>query len=150
MALKSKTAVQTGESDPEAVKPIAAKLPAKRKSPAKVSVSKIFPEKEIPMAQIEKTNVDHHMAKKYLTKYLDRELTNADIDKATIIMGCWIKDIDPSTLEQLREGAKADLAAARLGEATRLCIEAARPATKRDVTLTAIGPIETVRVFAER
>ena len=37
------------------------------------------------MAQIEKTNVDHHMAKKYLTKYLDRELTAADIDKATII-----------------------------------------------------------------
>ncbi|HET7001837.1 MAG TPA: hypothetical protein VFI33_11025 [Puia sp.] len=85
MAPKSKTAIQTGESDQEAVKPIAAKLPAKRKSPAKISVSKIFPEKEIPMAQIEKTNVDHHMAKKYLTKYLDRELTAADIDKATII-----------------------------------------------------------------
>ena len=73
------------ETDPEAVKPIAAKLPAKRKTPAKISVSKIFPEKEIPMAQIERTNVDHHMAKKYLTKYLDRELTPADIEKATII-----------------------------------------------------------------
>jgi hypothetical protein len=85
VAPKSKTAVQAGETPPEAVKTIAAKLPAKRKSPAKISVSKIFPEKEIPMAQIEKTNVDHHMAKKYLTKYLDRELTAADIDKATII-----------------------------------------------------------------
>ena len=85
MAPKSKTAVQGGETEPETVKTIAAKLPAKRKSPAKISVSKIFPEKEIPMAQIEKTNVDHHMAKKYLTKYLDRELTAADIDKATII-----------------------------------------------------------------
>ncbi len=85
MAPKSKTALQAVETEPEAVKTIAAKLPAKRKSPAKISVSKIFPEKEIPMAQIEKTNVDHHMAKKYLTKYLDRELTAADIDKATII-----------------------------------------------------------------
>lgn len=85
VAPKSKTANQAGESGPEAVKSIAAKLPAKRKSAAKISVSKIFPEKEIPMAQIEKTNVDHHMAKKYLTKYLDRELTAADIDKATII-----------------------------------------------------------------
>jgi hypothetical protein len=85
VAPKSKTAVQTRETEPEAVKTIAAKLPAKRKSPAKISVSKLFPEKEIPMAQIEKTNVDHHMAKKYLTKYLDRELTAADIDKATII-----------------------------------------------------------------
>jgi len=85
VAPKSKTALQSVETEPEAVKTIAAKLPAKRKSPAKISVSKIFPEKEIPMAQIEKTNVDHHMAKKYLTKYLDRELTAADIDKATII-----------------------------------------------------------------
>jgi len=85
VAQKSKTADQTGETGPEAVKTIAAKPPAKRKSPAKISVSKIFPEKEIPMAQIEKTNVDNHMAKKYLTKYLDRELTAADIDKATII-----------------------------------------------------------------
>ena len=85
MAPKSKTTVPTVKTDPEAVKPIAAKLPAKRKTPAKISVSKIFPEKEIPMAQIERTNVDHHMAKKYLTKYLDRELTPADIEKATII-----------------------------------------------------------------
>ncbi len=37
------------------------------------------------MAQIERTNVDHHMAKKYLTQYLDRDPTPADIDKATII-----------------------------------------------------------------
>jgi hypothetical protein len=85
VAPKSKTAIQAGETEPEAVKEVAAKPPAKRKSPAKISVSKIFPEKEIPMAQIEKTNVDHHMAKKYLTKYLDRELTPADIEKATII-----------------------------------------------------------------
>jgi hypothetical protein len=85
VAPKSKTVLPDGETEPETVKPVAAKSPAKRKSPAKASLSKIFPEKEIPMAQIEKTNVDHHMAKKYLTKYLDRELTPADIDKATII-----------------------------------------------------------------
>ncbi len=57
----------------------------KRKSPAKASITNVYPEKEIPMGQIEKTNVDHHMAKKYLTQYLDRDLTPADIEKATII-----------------------------------------------------------------
>ena len=85
MATKSKSGkLKSVESAPEPAKPAEAKLPAKRKSPVKISVSKLFPEKEIPMGQIEKTNVDHHMAKKYLTKYLDREPTQADIDKATI------------------------------------------------------------------
>lgn len=46
------------------------------------------------------------------------------LPKATIILGCWVKDIDPAALELLREGAKADLAAASLGEAVKLCIEA--------------------------
>jgi predicted PurR-regulated permease PerM len=47
------------------------------------------------------------------------------IPKATIILGCWLKELDPAALEQLREGAKADLAAASLGEAIKLCIDAA-------------------------
>ena len=85
MARKSKTALKSGETETESPKETIKKLPVKRKSPAKISVSKLFPEKEIPMAQIEKTNVDHHMAKKYLTQYLDRIPTEADIDKATII-----------------------------------------------------------------
>jgi hypothetical protein len=33
-------------------------------------------------------------------------------------------DIEPAALELLREGAKADLVAASLGEALKLCIEA--------------------------
>lgn len=85
VAPKSKSASRTAEIVPEPVKTKEVKVPVKRKSAAKISVSKIFHEKEIPMAQIEKTNVDHHMAKKYLTKYLDRIPTDADIDKATII-----------------------------------------------------------------
>jgi aspartyl/asparaginyl beta-hydroxylase (cupin superfamily) len=84
VAQKSKS-IQAAETIPEPLKTAEAKLPVKRKSATKISISKIFPEKEIPMAQIEKTNVDHHMAKKYLTKYLDRVPTDADIDKATII-----------------------------------------------------------------
>lgn len=44
--------------------------------------------------------------------------------KATIILGCWMKEMDPALLEQFREAAKADLAAASLGEAIKLCIEA--------------------------
>ncbi|SHI05205.1 AI-2E family transporter [Bradyrhizobium erythrophlei] len=44
--------------------------------------------------------------------------------KATIILGCWVRDIEPAALELLREGAKADLVASSLGEALKLCIEA--------------------------
>jgi hypothetical protein len=39
-------------------------------------------------------------------------------------LGCWVRDIEPAALELLREGAKADLVAASLGEALKLCIEA--------------------------
>jgi hypothetical protein len=84
VAQKSKAAVQAGETEPDPAKGTT-KVPVKRKSSTKISTSKIFAEKEIPMAQIDKTNVDHHMAKKYLTQYLDRIPTQTDIDKATII-----------------------------------------------------------------
>jgi hypothetical protein len=56
---------------------------------------------------------------RYSVRRLRRKLP-----KATIILGCWLKDMDPAALEILREGAKADLAAASLGEAIKLCIEA--------------------------
>jgi predicted PurR-regulated permease PerM len=56
---------------------------------------------------------------RYAVRRLRRKLP-----KATIILGCWMKDLDPAALEQLRDGAKADLAAASLGEAVKLCIEA--------------------------
>lgn len=56
---------------------------------------------------------------RYSVRRLRRKLP-----KATIILGCWIKEIDPAALELLREGAKADLVAASLGEAVKLCIEA--------------------------
>src|ERR1700693_5404489 len=46
------------------------------------------------------------------------------LPKAIIILGCWVKDIDPTALEVLRDSAKADLVAASLGEAVKLCIEA--------------------------
>lgn len=56
---------------------------------------------------------------RYSVRRLRRKLP-----KATIILGCWLKDIEPAALEQLREGAKADLAAASLAEAVKLSIEA--------------------------
>ncbi len=56
---------------------------------------------------------------RYSVRRLRRKLP-----KATIILGCWLKEIDPAALELLREGAKADLVAATLGEAVKLCIEA--------------------------
>ena len=56
---------------------------------------------------------------RYSVRRLRRKLP-----KATIILGCWMKDMDPGALESLREGAKADLAATNLGGALKLCIEA--------------------------
>jgi len=56
---------------------------------------------------------------RYSVRRLRRKLP-----KATIILGCWLKDMEPAALETLREGAKADLAAASLGQAVKLCIEA--------------------------
>ena len=56
---------------------------------------------------------------RYSVRRLRRKLP-----EAIIILGCWIKEMSPAALEQLREGAKADLAAASLGEAVKLCIEA--------------------------
>src|SRR6202048_390579 len=56
---------------------------------------------------------------RYSVRRLRRKLP-----KATIILGCWVKEIDPAALELLREGAKADLVATSVGEAVKLCIEA--------------------------
>ena len=55
---------------------------------------------------------------RYSVRRLRRKLP-----KATIILGCWMKDMEPAALESLREGAKADLAASSLGGAINLCIE---------------------------
>jgi predicted PurR-regulated permease PerM len=56
---------------------------------------------------------------RYSVRRLRRKLP-----KATIILGCWMKEVDPSRLEQLRDGARADLAAASLGEALKMLITA--------------------------
>ncbi|MGY4411787.1 hypothetical protein ACVWW4_003523 [Bradyrhizobium sp. LB7.1] len=55
---------------------------------------------------------------RYSVRRLRRKLP-----EATIILGCWMRDMDPAGLENLREAAKADLAAASLGGALKLCIE---------------------------
>lgn len=73
---------------------------------------------------------------RYSVRRLRRKLP-----KATIILGCWIKDLDPAALEAFRENSKADLIATSLGEAVKLCIEAAggedwRPA-KPEMSATA-------------
>jgi len=56
---------------------------------------------------------------RYSVRRLRRKLP-----KATIILGCWVKDIDPDALEALRDNAKADLVAGNPGETVKLCIEA--------------------------
>ena len=72
-------------------------------------------------------NAPAHM--RYAVRRLRRKLP-----QATIILGCWMKDIDAVGLEQLRDGARADLVAASLGEAVKLCIELARPDKQSDIT----------------
>jgi predicted PurR-regulated permease PerM len=56
---------------------------------------------------------------RYSVRRLRRKLPNA-----TIILSCLAQDIDTTVLEALREGAKADLAAASIGDTVRLCIDA--------------------------
>jgi predicted PurR-regulated permease PerM len=56
---------------------------------------------------------------RYSVRRLRRKLP-----KATIILGCWMRDMDPAALEELRDSAKADLAASSVGQALKLCIEA--------------------------
>jgi predicted PurR-regulated permease PerM len=46
------------------------------------------------------------------------------LPEAIIILCCWMKDIDPESSEKLRDGSKADFAAASLGEAVQLMIQA--------------------------
>jgi predicted PurR-regulated permease PerM len=58
---------------------------------------------------------------RYSVRRLRRKLP-----KAIMVLACCAKDTDAGSLEGLRENARADLAAANLAEATRLCIEAVR------------------------
>ena len=57
---------------------------------------------------------------RYSVRRLRRKLP-----KAIIILGCWVKDIEHAALEILRDSAKADLVAASVGEAVKLCMDAA-------------------------
>lgn len=56
---------------------------------------------------------------RYAVRRLRRKLP-----KATIILCCWIKDMDSVALEQLQDSVKADLVAHNLAEAVKLCIGA--------------------------
>src|SRR6202022_2259340 len=53
---------------------------------------------------------------RYSVRRLRRKLP-----KATVMLGCWAEDIDKEALEELRETAKADTAAASLREAMMIC-----------------------------
>jgi hypothetical protein len=74
---------------------------------------------------------------RYSVRRLRRKLP-----KATILLGCWMKDIDPAVLEQIRHSTKADLVAASLGEAVKLCIEAVDEKSHRRM-LPKDGPAAT-------
>lgn len=64
---------------------------------------------------------------RYSGRRLRRKFPNA-----TIILGCWAKEVDPAGLASLREGAKADLAAISMSETVKLCIEATGVVTDAD------------------
>ena len=73
---------------------------------------------------------------RYAVRRLRRKLP-----EATIILCCLVKDVDPATLEQLRDGAKADLAAASLGDAANLCIVA--PGVEEPYAASKLEPAST-------
>jgi hypothetical protein len=96
-------------------------LPARVEGAEALSTSNIFRLDTVGVAIVCLVYMDAsgpaHM--RYSVRRLRRKLP-----KATIILACWLKDIEPAALEQLREGAKADLAAASLADAVKLSIEA--------------------------
>ncbi len=96
-------------------------LAARVEGPASLSTTNVFRLDTTGVAIVCLVYLDAgspaHM--RYSVRRLRRKLP-----KATIILGCWVKDTDAAALELLREGAKADLVATSIGEAVRLCIEA--------------------------
>lgn len=96
-------------------------LAARVEGAASLSTTNVFRLDTTGVAMVCLVYLDAHAAAhmRYSMRRLRRKLP-----KATIILGCWVKDVDPAALESLREGAKADLVATSIGEAVRLCIDA--------------------------
>jgi predicted PurR-regulated permease PerM len=103
-------------------------LPARVEAAAALSTSNVFRLETTGVAVVCLVYLDAggaaHM--RYSVRRLRRKLP-----KATIILGCWLKDVEPAALELLRDGAKADLVAASMADAIKLCIEAASAADQR-------------------
>ncbi|MET0721855.1 MAG: AI-2E family transporter [Tardiphaga sp.] len=74
--------------------------------------------------------VPSHM--RYAIKRLRRRMP-----KARIILCCWAEGLQRDALEQLRNDAKADLAAASPGEALKLCVLGAAPEAAPDAVVSA-------------
>ena len=96
-------------------------LAARVEGAASLSTTNVFRLDTTGVAIVCLVYLDAHAAAhmRYSVRRLRRKLP-----KATIILGCWVKDMEPAALELLLEGAKADLVATSIGEAVRLCIEA--------------------------
>jgi hypothetical protein len=115
-------------------------LSARVEGPAALSTANVFRLVSTGVAVVCLVYLDAsgpaHM--RYSVRRLRRKLP-----KATIILGCWLKDVDPAGLELLRESAKADLVAGSLGEAIKLCIDAAEDqnhaASKQERSTTAVA-----------
>ena len=80
-------------------------------------------------------DTDNPAAMRYAVRRLRRKLP-----KALILIGQWTSAGDPAALDALREGAKADLIAATLRDATRLCIEAALPPDVQPAATLGLDP----------
>jgi predicted PurR-regulated permease PerM len=115
-------------------------LSARVEGPAALSTANVFRLVSTGVAVVCLVYLDAsgpaHM--RYSVRRLRRKLP-----KATIILGCWLKDVDAAGLEFLRESAKADLVAGSLGEAIKLCIDAAadqmHAASKQERSTTAVA-----------
>jgi hypothetical protein len=105
-------------------------LPARVEAAGALSSSNIFRLETTGVAIVCLVYLDvsspAHM--RYSVRRLRRKLPNA-----TIALVCPVPETDRFALQQLGDGAKADLVAASLAEAVQLCIEAARPELKSAV-----------------
>ena len=82
---------------------------------------------------------------RYSVRRLRRKLL-----KATIILGCWLQEVDSAALEILREGAKADLVATSTSDAVKLCIEATGVVAthqERSTSKPETGSVSNIRAF---
>jgi predicted PurR-regulated permease PerM len=114
-------------------------LPARVEGPDALATANIFRLETkgvalVCLSYLDAANAAHI---RYAVRRIRRKLP-----RALIMVGCWTVLDDASRLDALREATKADLLSATFRDATRLCIEAAKPVSPIDAAETSIAPAD--------